>query len=103
VTNGSGEDEALAVDPNSRMIDDSGNEYYRELVRLGANEAFGSLSVVNTLVSGIPTSLVITFRGVSPDTRRVALLEIKGRLGGVGFFGGGRPFAAQIRNIPLAK
>lgn len=106
VTNGAREDQNVGINwLESRMIDGSGNEFRCQRVRFGSIEGYsryGMGGIVratkNTLVSGTPTNLVVTFEKVSAEATRISLLEIK-----CYFADTGARFVAQVRDIPLTK
>lgn len=106
VTNGSREDLEVSFLPyRSRIIDNSGNEYHCQRYRFGSKQAayygpFNYPSLDNTLVSGTPTNLVMTFEKVPEEVSKIALLEIGCSLGRRGT---GREFAAQMRSIPVTS
>jgi TolB-like protein len=91
---------------NTRLIDNSGNEYNCQTIRFGTHEdsfrmGFGG-PVQTTLVSGISTDLVLMFNEVNQQATKAALLEIGGYIR--------EPstrrmsnFVARLRDIPLAK
>ena len=92
------------------MIDESGNEYVCQRVQFGTREAsvvgFGLGAAENTLVSGTPTNLTLTFDEVAPQSNRISLLEIHGfvqKAGGVRYRSEMKKIVASIRNIPIAK
>jgi TolB-like protein len=102
LTNRSQEDRQLEFEV-SRMIDDSGNEYRCERCRFGSKEnrcyPFWA-SLENTLVSGTPTNLVITYARVPAEATRVSLLEVTARLGPGGYQ---HDLVAHVRNIPITR
>jgi TolB-like protein len=82
----------------SRIFDEFGNEYSATYVQLGNKERRGAIGdVTNTLVSGIPTKVKISFEKVSVKANKITLLEISCQLGSWTYF------KAQFRNIPITR
>jgi hypothetical protein len=104
VTNDSRQDRDVAFKPyKTRAIDNSGSEYKCLRYRFGSKQArYNNIidwpTLVNTLVTGTPTNLVLGFENVSADASRVALLEITCSIGY-----GGPEFVARVRNIPINR
>jgi len=89
--------------PNSRIFDDSGNEYRQSDAQLGNKRGrgtgffdMGTMGVQNLLVSGIYVKASVTFEKVSSQANMIALLEINNATDG-------NDFKVQFRNIPLTK
>jgi TolB-like protein len=80
----------------SRLIDESGHEYTARSVALGGTN--GDQSASTTLAAGVPVSARFTFEGISADSRRATLIELKEGIGG---FSG--PLSIQFRNVPLVQ
>jgi TolB-like protein len=80
-------------DLNTRIFDDSGNEYRWSDLQIGNKR--GDKQVKNLLVSGIPTKMVISFARVPERLNRVSLLDI-----GCHSKGG---FRVQFHNVPLNR
>jgi len=101
VTNGQREDQNVLFFPGrSKMIDNSGNEYRCQRSRFGSKEE-GCCDFChsdNTLVSGTPTNLVVTYDRVPTEVTSVALIEISCMMQFNQYY-----FAAQLRNIPITK
>jgi TolB-like protein len=93
VTN-SGEDVdtyLFAVDV--RLFDDEGNEYQAQEVFLGGSKGSGKFEAARTrLASGIPVRARLSFDGISPETQRATLLELKANQSTI-----------QFRNVPLTR
>lgn len=57
--------------PTVRIVDDAGREYEVESIRFGGDRSSGTL-----LVTGVPIKAVLVFDGVSPDLKKVTLLQL---------------------------
>jgi TolB-like protein len=79
----------------TRIIDDNGNEYHMETVRLG-NQQNQRYEVQNKMVSDISVKASLTFEKVSPQIGRINLLEI-------GCARNFNAFSVQFRNISLSR
>jgi hypothetical protein len=103
VTNGDREKQEVRIRlRDSRMVDDSGKEYQCQQMRFGSMDVRPFVLAENTLASGIPTNLVLTFEKVSVKATRIALLELIFRF--PRYDGrNGPPVTAQIRNVPITK
>ncbi|MEA3475911.1 MAG: FlgO family outer membrane protein [Candidatus Cloacimonadota bacterium] len=87
---------------NSRIFDNFGNEYQAKEAQLANKEGMQPKSL---LVSGVPTSLILSFDNVSKEARSVALLQIYFNLWS-SYFGHidiSKSPNACLRNIPLTK
>ena len=100
-----GEDRELVLGArDSRVIDEEGGEYHGSTVTLGASgtAASGDRSsrrgarpdflASTTCPTGVPVRARLNFEGIPPETKRAALVELKGR--GV---------IVQFRNVPLTR
>ncbi|MCI5122299.1 MAG: hypothetical protein D3908_14145 [Candidatus Electrothrix sp. AUS4] len=75
----------------SRLFDYEGNEYGAAKVRFG-NSQQNNGWLEKVVISKVPIKSSITFEGVPPEIKEVALLEVSSG-----------SFKAQFRNIPLSK
>lgn len=57
--------------PAVRIVDDAGREYEVESINFGGDKSLGTL-----LVSGVLIKVVLSFDGVSPDLKRITLLQL---------------------------
>lgn len=97
------QDRELTVNPHrfigghwrnlSRIFDDSGNIYEATQVQIG-NQRGRKAKLM--LISDVPTRLILNFEEVSPQARRISLLE-------PGCEYKHKELKAELRNIPLSK
>jgi len=82
-----------------RIIDDAGNEYPVDsnTILLGISKMDYRFRVIANVVSGVATKAILTFSNVSPQVKRIALLEV------MGCDEDNKDFKVQFRNIPLTK
>lgn len=85
-----------------RMIDDSGNEYRAQKLRLGSSANNEGVEVSSLLVAGVPVAAWFVFENVSQEAGVATLLELPCFVR----VGGGNnnvEVDAQLRNIPITK
>jgi len=88
-------DRALTiVNYYSSFYDNQGNQFKLSSSRLGNKEASSGQNLSSKLVSGIKTTLSVTFENVSSKTTAVSLLDLDARANN-------RKVKVQFRNIPL--
>ena len=83
----------VCYDMNTRIFDDSGNEYKWSDLQIGNKR--GDRHVKGLLVSGVPTKMVISFNRVPASLNKVSLLDLGCHSKG--------DFRVQSRNIPLTR
>lgn len=93
--NGQDKQFAIKYSTGTRMFDDLGNEYKTNRIELGTNYSASWGWMRNSLVTGIPIKLSISFKGVTSQAGMIALLEV--------YCSSGEEFTAQFRNIPFSK
>ena len=77
----------------SRLFDESGNEWSAAQVSLGNQGAFGS--VRSLLVAGVPARAELRFDGVAPEARVATLVELS--------IYGQRETRVQFRDVPIIE
>jgi hypothetical protein len=87
---------ASYASPNSRLIDDSGNEYIAQKVKIGSQE---SDSLRTELIAGIPTKAILTFE-IPPQVNKFAVIEAA--ITAYGYSDGGAEIRPKFRNISLS-
>ena len=98
ITNRADQDRSfsMATRNGSRIIDQSGLEYFPVSARIGAQQNMDAWGQVqNTLISGVPMSAEIRFAHVSPDVG-VILVELTCK-------NGTDDFKLQFRGVPVLK
>ncbi len=66
----------LHTDGSTRLFDNLGNEYAVDQVTFGKKHNQGTRRLAKTLISGVSVEATFTFRGVSPEWRNIAVLEV---------------------------
>ncbi|HSS47768.1 MAG TPA: FlgO family outer membrane protein [Thermoanaerobaculia bacterium] len=94
----------------SRMIDEGGHEYAASSVALGGRN--GDQSASTTLTANVPVSARLTFEGISPESRRASLIELKEGVVGSWLFVPWKvliaqkfrePLSIRFHNVPLVQ
>lgn len=70
------DDRELYISYNTRIFDESGNQYNASLIELGNNRSDFEAWLI--LIKGIPTKLRLSFNEVSSGIRKITVLEIVG-------------------------
>jgi hypothetical protein len=86
----------LAGYGNSKMYDDSGNEYQPKTLHIANKEGPNSHGIGGMLISGVRTKLQLVFENVSSDARAVSRLDFKGKVDK-------KPMLVTFRNVPITK
>ena len=81
---------------NSKMYDDSGNEYLPLTLHIANKEGPNSHGIRAQLITGIRTKVRLVFENVSTNARTVSRLDYKGKLDN-------KPILVTFRNIPISK
>jgi TolB-like protein len=94
VTNNDQDRDLYIYRRDSRIFDESGNEFSADQIQLG-NRDSGGIYVKSLLVSGIPTKAKLSFPKVSEKAARLSLLELN--------CSAKEKFRVQFRDIPIPK
>jgi hypothetical protein len=88
---------ASVFSQSSRLIDDSGNEYIAQKVKIGSQE---EATLQTELITGIPTKAILTFE-IPQQVSKLAVLEAF--IAAYGYSNGGAEVKPQFRNISLVS
>ena len=82
----------------TRIFDEFGYEYFASSIQLGnyITEKGSICAVENTLVTGVPMKIIVSFDNFSSQAKIITLLEIR-------CFANDKDFSAELRNIPISK
>ncbi len=88
----------LHTDDRTRLFDDLGNDYSVAQASFGKEHYQGTHGVSKTLISGISVEATFTFRGISPESSSIAVVEVSYRAPGTSWASSGK-----FRDIALSK
>ncbi len=100
------DDRDFGIDGKTRIYDDFGNEYIPDKMQLANTKVTSSYSsllghslspVSKLLISGVPTTAIITILKVKPEVTMITSFKISCR------YGRREIFSVDFRNIPLTK